>query len=400
MISGILFSFSALLMSFFITYKSIPVIIRVSNMKGLTDEPDGKRKLHQNITPNLGGVGIFAGFIIAYSTTIYFKIPSYFPALIASLTILFFLGIKDDILMIAPLKKLFGQILAAIIIVFLGDIKISGLDGILGIAQMSPFIAKLFSVFVILFIINAYNLIDGVDGLAGMLAIVASYAMGLWFIAGGHYVEAILCLALAGALVGFMFHNFEPARIFMGDTGSLLIGFLLSVAAFRLTELNSMAGSYVLKSPAVFILSVMSIPIFDTFRIIFVRLSKGTSPFKADTNHIHHILIRSGMRHYQVALTLALINTFIIAISLLIHSWNVYAYLAAVIVLSLSVVPAILFFKDWIVRTFVTTNNSANSDLLFDDIRINEIMNQTMKKDFQRTAKDKIIKKEEYSYEV
>ncbi|TVQ06456.1 MAG: undecaprenyl/decaprenyl-phosphate alpha-N-acetylglucosaminyl 1-phosphate transferase [Bacteroidetes bacterium] len=377
MTTGIIFSVLALFISFIITLKAIPAIIKVSKLKNLMDKPDGERKLHKNVVPNLGGVGMFAGFIIAYGVAVSFDMPSYFPALISAVTILFFVGIKDDILVIAPLKKLAGQIVAAAIIVFIGKIQLPGLDGLFGIAAFPPIAGQVFSVLTIIFIINAYNLIDGVDGLAGMIAIVASYVFGLWFLWGGHYAEAVLSFSLAGALVGFMFHNFEPARIFMGDTGSLIIGFILSVAAFRLVQLNPGTNGLVLQSPAIFVLSVMSIPVFDTLRVIVIRLSKGVSPMKADANHMHHFLVRLGLRHYQVALVLAFFNMVIVITSLFLQSWNVYLYLGVVILMAASILPIIHGTKSLLIRLFVSnTSTSSQSEYFLDNILLNDIMNE------------------------
>lgn len=375
MITGILFSILALFISFWVTLKAIPAIIKVSTLKGLMDKPDGERKLHKNIVPNLGGVGMFAGFIIAYGVSVGFDMPPYFPALISAVTILFFVGIKDDILVIAPLKKLAGQIVAAAIIVFIGKIQLPGLDGLFGIAAFHPVAGQIFSLLTIIFIINAYNLIDGVDGLAGMIAIVASYVFGLWFLWGGHYAEAVLSFSLAGALVGFMFHNFEPARIFMGDTGSLIIGFILSVTAFRVVQLNPETSGFVLQSPVIFVFSVMSIPIFDTLRVIVLRLSKGISPLKADANHMHHFLIRLGLRHYQVALVLAFFNIVIVFTSLLLQTWNVYLYLGVVMLMAASILPLIKGIKSLLVRLLVP-HTRAQPEYFLDSILLSDIMDE------------------------
>lgn len=395
MITGILFSILALLISFWVTLKAIPAIIKVSTLKGLMDKPDGERKLHKNVVPNLGGVGMFAGFIIAYGVAVSFDMPAYFPALISAVTILFFVGIKDDILVIAPMKKLAGQIVAAVIIVFIGKIQLPGLDGLFGIAAFHPVAGQIFSVLTIIFIINAYNLIDGVDGLAGMIAIVASYVFGLWFLWGGHSAEAVLSFSLAGALVGFMFHNFEPARIFMGDTGSLIIGFILSVTAFRVVQLNPETTGFVLQSPAIFVFSVMSIPIFDTLRVIVLRLSKGISPLKADANHMHHFLIRLGLRHSQVALILAFFNLVIVMTSLFLQSWNVYLYLGTVMLMAAAILPLIQGIRSVLVRLFVPDSRPHPSYFL-DNILLSDIMDEITSREPRNKShfKEKIREKE------
>lgn len=376
MITGTVTAIFALLVSFYITYKSIPVIIKVSTLKGLLDEPDGNRKLHKKVIPNLGGVGIFAGFIIAYSTSIYFNLPAYFPSLMAAITILFFVGIKDDILMIAPMKKLAGQLFAAIIVVYVGQIYVTGLDGFLGIYQMPVVLAKPLSVIAILLIINAYNLIDGVDGLAGMLSIVASYTMGIWFLFGGHLSEALLCFALSGSLVGFLFHNIEPARIFMGDTGSMIIGLLISVAAFKVIQINPVTKGFVLQSPFIFIFAIVSIPITDTLRLFFFRIINGKSPFAADRNHIHHCLLNLGLKHYQVALILGIMNVVILSVSIFIQGVNIYLSFTVISVLSFMIIPTMNLGREMLVKLFLTAKDTFTFDTFMDNMNINDIMEE------------------------
>lgn len=341
MIEGILLTSIALLTSFVITFKAVPSIIYISEIKKYYDEPDGKRKFHRNIVPTLGGVAMFAGFLIACGTLSGQYSPHYFSPLVASLLILFFLGVKDDILVLCSKKKLAGQVIAAGIIVFAGGIKVPGLDGLFSITNFPAYAGELFSIFAIIIIINAYNLIDGVDGLAGMVSLMGALIFGVWFLAGGHYAEAILCFSLVGALGGFLRYNFEPAKIFMGDTGSQLIGFVMAVAGFRLMELNATTTVFMLDAPAVFVFSVMIIPMFDTIRVIIIRLYRGVSPLKADCRHLHHSMLRLGLRHSSIALTLSCFNLIIVASGLYFGSGNVYIYFIALIGMAALILPII-----------------------------------------------------------
>ena len=331
--------FLALISGFLIVFSAIPVIIKISRIKNLTDNPDGIRKKHLRIVPVLGGVALFAGFTISYGVFISFELPQYLPQLMAAITIIFFIGIKDDILIIAPLKKLAGQIIAVSIIVILGGIHIPGLDGIFGVHRFPAYSAELFSIFAIIIIINAYNLIDGIDGLAGMLSFIGSAVFGIWFIKNGHYAEAVLCFSLAGALAGFSYYNFEPAKIFMGDTGSQVIGLIMAVSAFRLIELNPYTSSSTLEAPALFAFSVMIIPMFDTLRIIIVRILKRQSPLKPDNGHIHHLLCRLGLKHSQVVIFLSVSTLVITGVTYLINSINPNLAFAAVILMAASILP-------------------------------------------------------------
>ena len=266
-------------------------------------------------------------------------LPGYLPAFIASLLILVFIGTKDDINSLDSFRKLSGQFIAACVIVFFGGIKLPGLDGIFGISYFPSYFGDVFSIFAIIIAINAYNLIDGLDGLAGMISIVGAFVFGTWFFAGGHYPEAIISLSLMGALAGFIWYNFEPARIFMGDTGSQFLGLIMAVLGFRLVQLNAVTPGFTLNAPAVFIFSVMILPMFDTMRIIVIRLFNGSSPIKPDSKHLHHCLLNKGLSHSRIALILSFSSAVIIIASLFINSWNSNLSFVAVIALAALVLP-------------------------------------------------------------
>ncbi len=335
----LLYTILALITGFVISVKAIPIIIKDSKYRKLADYPDGVRKLHSDSIPRLGGVAIFAGFLISYGIWAGFYLPEFLPAVVASLTILFFVGVKDDINGITPKKKIAGQILAAGIVVFIGGIKIPGLDGLSGITTFPFYTGELFSIFTIIIIINAFNLIDGIDGLAGTISMLASSVFGAWFLAGGHYPEAILSFSLVGALAGFLRFNFQPAKIFMGDTGSQVLGFILAISGFRLMQLNPTTPGFMLAAPSVFVFSVMIIPMFDTFRVIVLRIGRGVSPFKADCNHVHHCLMWMGLSHAKITLYLVLFNIVIILTGLLVNSWNVHLYFVVVSMMPAFILP-------------------------------------------------------------
>jgi UDP-GlcNAc:undecaprenyl-phosphate/decaprenyl-phosphate GlcNAc-1-phosphate transferase len=147
-------------------------------------------------------------------------------------------------------------------------------------------------------ITNAFNLIDGIDGLAGGLGFMSLMILGLFLTFCGDSNAAIIAFSLAGGLLGFLYYNFNPARIFMGDTGSLVLGFVVSVLCVRLIQLNpETASTTVLYNAPVFTLSVVAIPVFDTLRVFAIRMWQGRSPFSPDKNHIHHILTNNGWSH-------------------------------------------------------------------------------------------------------
>lgn len=307
------------LLSFILVFVSIPTILKVAYSKNLFDEP-GKRRVHKQRVPTLGGLGIFIGILFTY--TIYLDWFDYrpIPFLVPALLVIFSIGIKDDILVTAPIMKLLGQLVAAFIIVGFGDFRITDFHGFFGL-QPDYFISISFTILLVVFIVNGFNLIDGVDGLAAITGIITATGFSIWFFINGDYLIPILSSILVGALIAFLYFNVfsKSQKIFMGDTGSLLIGFILAVMAVRFMEFNaSEVRSSLLFSmtsaPAV-AMGILIIPIMDTIRVFFLRISKGQSPFAADKAHIHHRLLTLGFSHFQIALILGGLNIAFILLS-------------------------------------------------------------------------------------
>ncbi|MEJ7737862.1 MAG: MraY family glycosyltransferase [Chitinophagaceae bacterium] len=308
----------AVIISFLITYFAIPVIIQVAEKKMLFDVPDA-RKIHITPIPSLGGLGIFAGFVIACLVAIPFFSDkdidafSEFQYFIAATLVIFFLGLKDDILNISPLKKFIGQVLAAFLIIFLGDLRIESMHGFLGIERMlSEPVSLILTYFTVLVIINSFNLIDGVDGLAGSLGLLTTVVLGSYFFSIASFSYATLSFALAGSLGAFLIFNFHPAKIFMGDTGSLLIGLVSSILIIKF--INVAPGFDLKPSPAI-AFSIIMVPLMDTLRVFSIRILHRRSPFSPDRNHVHHLLLDRGFTHRQVTLTLVGINMIFIALA-------------------------------------------------------------------------------------
>lgn len=316
---------------------SIPNIIYVAKRKRLLDLPDNERKLHKRIVPNLGGVGIFFSFVIA--TSLFMKAASFgkWNYITAATLILFITGIKDDLVQISPSKKFIAQLAAAIIIVVIADIRIHSLQGLLGIEEMPVWLSISFSILGCVFVTNAFNLIDGIDGLAGSIGVLISTIFGVLLALEGDTSTAVIAFSLAGAISGFLRYNISPAKIFMGDTGSLIIGF--SIAAIGILFINSYhaggpEGGFI-QSPGgclVAAIAILFIPVFDTFRVFIMRLSKGRSPFSADRTHLHHYLLDLGLSHSQTVLTILVANIVIIVVSFLVQpigiNWGILSLLA------------------------------------------------------------------------
>lgn len=277
---------------------------------------DNGRNSHVFATPTLGGVAIFSGLMI--SLLVFLKLSSFIGLqyLFAGMVIIFFLGIKDDILSISPLKKLIGQIVASLLVIDLGNIRFTTLHGFAGIYEINYFTSLYLSLFVFIVIINAFNLIDGIDGLAAGIGFVCALTFGTWFLIAGFPEVAIIAYSVSGALIAFFIFNVfgHKNKIFMGDTGSLMLGYLSAILVVVFNEknagLNFPAAIYA--APAVSI-GILCIPLFDTFRIFTIRITKMQSPFRADRNHIHHRLLDLGLSHLQSTLILQIVNLFVIA---------------------------------------------------------------------------------------
>ncbi|MEP7264769.1 MAG: MraY family glycosyltransferase [Bacteroidota bacterium] len=303
--------------AFVITFMAIPSIIRVSIIKNLFDEP-GERKSHVASIPTLGGLAIFAGVVFSYTfwSAGYDYTASQY--IIAAIIIMFFIGIKDDIIELSAMKKLYGQILAAIVIVLFANIRITSLCGVFGIYQVPYWFSIIFTIFLILVIINAYNLIDGIDGLAGGIGAIASFTFGLWFYNYNDWSLCILSFALFSALLAFLVYNFSPANIFMGDTGSLVVGIILAVLTVNFVELSfdSAPFQFPFRSSPAMAIAILVYPLTDTMRVFIIRVMKGRSPFHADRQHLHHFLLDMGLSHREVSITLYLVNIGFILLAL------------------------------------------------------------------------------------
>lgn len=300
---------------FMVTFISIPSIVLVAKKKNLLDEPD-HRSVHISKIPTLGGIAIFAGFVVAigiWGNSVIFIELQY---IIVATLVVFFIGIKDDILIIAPLTKFLGQIVAALIIITLGGIRITNLHGFFDIHDINYFWSVILSIFVILVITNGFNFIDGVDGLASSIGIITAFTFGFWFFITGKEQLTLLAVAISGSLFAFFLFNVfaRNNKIFMGDTGSLIIGLVLSILVIKFNEFNidkSVEGA-IYPAPAVSF-GVLIIPLFDLMRVIFIRFLTGKSIFKPDKNHTHHHLLKLGLKHKEVTFILCSVNVLFIA---------------------------------------------------------------------------------------
>jgi UDP-N-acetylmuramyl pentapeptide phosphotransferase/UDP-N-acetylglucosamine-1-phosphate transferase len=307
----------AFLVSLVVSFLVMPLIIGLLRRKNLMDTPD-RRKIHRNVIPSMGGIGIIAGMGVSLLIWLTFKGIVEFKYLLAGVGLLFVVGIRDDLLPVSPRVKIIVQILAASIVVVSGVMINSGF-GLFGVQDLNITIRVFLSIGFIIFFTNSFNLIDGLDGLAGTIALIIATFFTSWFYLNEAYYLAVIGAAVIGAVLGFIYYNWQPARIFMGDTGALSLGFLFAVLGilFLNQAANPQHEIYKINAPVAMLIAVLFVPIFDTSRIIVVRLVKRRSPFEPDNNHTHHVLMRLGLTHRQVALALAGMNLLAIGLVLI-----------------------------------------------------------------------------------
>jgi UDP-N-acetylmuramyl pentapeptide phosphotransferase/UDP-N-acetylglucosamine-1-phosphate transferase len=307
---------------------AIPSIVQVAHHKKLLNEPNG-RTIHALLTPRLGGLAIFSGFISALA--VFGQMTNGVQYVIAGCILLFFIGLKDDIVPVSAFKKFFVQVLATGIVIFMADIRITNFQGLLGIGDLEPGVSYAFSFMVIIGITNAFNLIDGLDGLAGTIIIVVStFFAFFFFLFGGekYSMYTIVAVSLIGGTLGFLRYNFHKAIIFMGDAGSLVCGFISAVLAIQFVEMRSVASSPVLA------IGILYIPLLDTMRVFLIRILNGVSPFTPDKNHIHHCLIDMGLSQLATVALLVFVNLIIIAFVIYSVHWGVNVQLGILVFFS------------------------------------------------------------------
>jgi UDP-N-acetylmuramyl pentapeptide phosphotransferase/UDP-N-acetylglucosamine-1-phosphate transferase len=331
------------LTSFIVVLYATPALIKVAVLKRLIDAPSEERKIHKRSIPTIGGIIIYAGTLFAYA--LWFDIDDVedklkavreFKLIIATSLILFFVGVKDDIIGTAPVKKLFAHIVVALILVLMGDIRITGLHGIFGVYEIPVWGSVFISIFTYVVVVNSFNLIDGVDGLAAGIGFIACCAFGIWFIFANEFGYAALSFALAGALSGFLIFNFSPARIFMGDSGSLVIGMFICVLAIKMIEypIHRLDSFWVRVSKPVFAISALAYPLMDTLRVFVIRALKGQSPFNADRNHIHHKLLDCKYSHAKTVIIIYCFSVVTIGASILTYFFSIPTYSLLTVVTS------------------------------------------------------------------
>lgn len=328
-----------LISAFGFVWFATPTLIKIAYNGNLFDKPDHERKVHRNNIPNLGGIAIFFGFLFACIIFLKATAIEYSNFLLGACMLIFAMGIRDDMLGLHAYVKVVLQLIASFLVVYFADVRMNSLYGLFGVTHLPMYVSVPFSMFTIIVITNAINLIDGIDGLATNIGIVTSAAFGILFFQMNELGWSRVSFALCGALIGFIKYNFSPAKIFMGDTGAYIIGFILSILAIQFIEINKFDSivnpdPFVKSSPAVGI-GFLFIPLFDTLRAFILRIFQGKSPFFADRQHFHHFLLDRNWSHRAISLFIPSLVLLFIVLCLVFQNIGSFIMIAVLVAIGL-----------------------------------------------------------------
>ena len=336
----VLFMIFAFIVSFAFTFATTPLVRRFAFKIGAIDIPKDNRRMHKKPTPRIGGLAIIFGFTVA---TLCFAQPSrQLYGTLAGAVIIAVMGVIDDCKNLPAKLKFVIQIIAALVVVFAGDIKIDVFTNPNFLSDnpywvLPEWLSVTLTVIWIVFITNAVNFIDGLDGLAAGVSAIMSISLVFISIRVGEYSIAILGIALMGSCFGFLPFNFNPAKIFMGDTGSTFLGFMLATLSIQ-----GVFKSYAVISFAVPLL-ILGLPLFDALFAMIRRILRGQSPMTADRGHLHHRLVDMGFSQKQTVFILYAISGVLgITAVLLAESGVLRALLLVICVLILLLIGSML----------------------------------------------------------
>lgn len=318
----LIYLISSFILALVISLYAVPVVVRVAHSLRFLDNPNERSAADRPI-PTLGGISIFLSFVFASMLGLSGGIIPELVYIIVAVLLMFFVGLKDDIITISARKKFSAQFIAAGIIIFLAKIRFTNLHGFLGMDEIGVVQSIILTFFVIIVIVNAFNLMDGIDGLCAGISMLAATVFGRWFYVSGNFNYAILSFSLVGGILGFFYYNVygKKNRIFMGDTGSLVLGTIMAVVVIQFNEFNiDQTQPFAIASSPAVSFGILIYPLIDTLRVFTIRMLQFKSPFVADKNHLHHRLLTLGFSHKKATYTIMLLNfLFILAVFALQH---------------------------------------------------------------------------------
>lgn len=342
-------------LSFLVSYLVLPRVIEVVRTKNLMDKPN-ERSSHVTKTPTMGGIAFYISVIFTLFFIKDYDSEQIGLNIISSISILFFIGIKDDLVGVKPITKIITQLLATIIIFFGTELKITTLDNFLFINEIPYWFSVLLSCMIVMVIVNSFNLIDGINGSAAMVGIVTFGAFAYVFYNAEAYYYLLFSVLCIGFLLAFLRYNLSSTkRIFMGDTGSMIVGFMIGILILKYLSLDSFSlyNAHIQVENKIWVLlSIVFIPLFDTSRVFAARMLRHGKPFKADRSHIHHVMIDyMGLTHAKASLLLAFINLIIFAMMLYFNTlWGTLGVFLS-LAISFIVLALLLFYFN---RSYIT----------------------------------------------
>jgi UDP-GlcNAc:undecaprenyl-phosphate GlcNAc-1-phosphate transferase len=328
--------FSALVLSMFITIALIPIARDLANKYHALDIPGG-RKIHDRPIPKCGGIAMILGALLPI--LLWTRGGPFIHSILIGSWIIIVFGLIDDIRDIPYSLKFVGQVVAALVVIFYGGLVLSSMgDLIPGISSLPAFLAIPLTIFVIVGVTNAINLSDGLDGLAGGISLLSFMCIGYLAFNDGVTAIVIVCTAMIGSIIGFLRFNTHPASIFMGDTGSQLLGFLAITLSLHLTQQNPQLNNLL---P----LLIMGLPIFDTLRVMVDRILENRSPFKPDNRHLHHRLMQFGLFHSEAVLAIYFLHAVLVTIAFILRFQSDWYFLLIFILFSMMIIFFLSFMK-------------------------------------------------------
>lgn len=320
--------------SFLFAVLLVPQVIKLVHKYGLLDVSN-YRKLHTTPTPSMGGLAIVGVFITLCVGALFFMSVSEWRVIVLNVIILSAIGFFNDWKDIQVTYKLGAQI-ALGIIVFTAGYRINYGFGIAGMYELPLWVSFVFTMVFIILVMNAFNLIDGIDGLAGGICLMNFLVFGIVFLLSREFGYTLFCFILVGAVAGFLKYNLNPAKIFMGDTGSLPLGMLMAIFSLKMLDVLALhpQHSNAVNSFLPLVIAMNLLPVFDTLRVFILRMNKGLSPFTKDENHFHHHFLENRLNHKESSSTIHVAHVTLISISLTIGTLIDAEYAAGMLVIS------------------------------------------------------------------
>ncbi len=327
---------TTLLISIIVTIALMPYARELACLLHSVDQP-GQRKIHESVMPKCGGMAMMIGAMVPI--LLWAPFTTFTKGLLIGTLVIVCFGVADDIKNLSPHNKLVGQLMGAMVAIFVGGVKINDLGHFLPSGVLLPDLAAIpLTALVIIGVTNATNLSDGLDGLAGGLALLIFMCIGYLGVIENDWLVTMVAIAVGGAVLGFLRFNSHPAQLFMGDAGSQLLGFVAILLSIKLTQQSDHLS-------VLLPLIILGLPILDTLTVMIKRLAGKRSPFSADRNHFHHQLIGIGLYHTEAVMAIYIIQSLLIFSAIVYRQVNDWFFLIGYICFAFLVVGAFAYFK-------------------------------------------------------